>query len=86
MRKLPLLFSLFCVFLISGFCFTESNVTTKNRHKALAADTSQFVRVSKSSPNYLELTNGKLFIPVGINICWPRFVTNEDSVMQKMEQ
>ena len=85
MRKLPLLLSLFCVFLISGFCFTESNVPAENRFKALAADNSQFVRVSKSNSNYLELTNGKLFIPVGINICWPRFVTNEDSVMQKME-
>jgi hypothetical protein len=47
--------------------------------------TGQFVRVSVTNPRYLELENGALYIPVGINICWPRFVSSEDSIMQKME-
>ncbi|WP_414617466.1 cellulase family glycosylhydrolase [Dyadobacter sp. 32] len=44
-----------------------------------------FVRISADNSQYLELDNGKLFIPVGINICWPRFVSSEDSIMAKME-
>ena len=44
-----------------------------------------FVGVSAANSSYMELDNGDLFIPVGINICWPRFVSSEDSVMNKME-
>lgn len=54
--------------------------------RALVADTAaSFVAVSGSDPRYFELKNGKLFVPVGVNICWPRFVSQEDSVLAKME-
>lgn len=49
------------------------------------AQSNAFVKVSAENPRYLELSDGKAYIPVGINICWPRFVSSEDSVIRKME-
>ncbi len=68
-----------------------SDVMAMPRHigqpdRALVADTAAaFVEISGSDPRYFELKNGKLFVPVGVNICWPRFVSQEDSVLAKME-
>ena len=36
-----------------------------------------FIRVSKVNPCYLEYSDGTPFIPVGPNICWERFETDE---------
>ncbi len=40
-----------------------------------------FVKVSKADPRYLELGTGETFIPVGPNICFPRRVTEGDSLL-----
>ncbi|WP_439584936.1 cellulase family glycosylhydrolase [Dyadobacter bucti] len=72
------------VFCCTGY--TRPYTNGKGDTGAGKADSSgNFVRVSVGKSGYLELDNGDLFIPVGINICWPRFVSSEDSVMNKME-
>jgi hypothetical protein len=76
------LFGLLCCYLASA----EPCQTSDARSTGASSDSiGNFVRVSKTNPSYLEFTDGRLFIPVGINICWPRFVSSEDSVIQKME-
>lgn len=45
-----------------------------------------FIRVSKVNPCYLEYSDGTPFIPVGPNICWERFETDETKVLQLYEQ
>ncbi|MGV8092387.1 MAG: hypothetical protein AB2L24_11040 [Mangrovibacterium sp.] len=49
-------------------------------------DSNAFVRVSRSDPRYFELSNGKTFIPVGPNICFPRFETDEEKVFDLYEK
>jgi hypothetical protein len=44
-----------------------------------------FVQVSNRNHKYLQLSDGTPFIPVGPNICWPRFETDEEKVMEWME-
>lgn len=44
-----------------------------------------FVRVSKQYPRYFETANGKVYIPIGLNLCWPRFIDNEAEGLAKME-
>lgn len=45
-----------------------------------------FVRVSTVNPRYLEQGAGTPFIPIGPNICWPRFETGEDKVFRLYER
>ncbi len=45
-----------------------------------------FIRVSKVNPCYFEYSDGTPFIPVGPNICWERFETDETKVLQLYEQ
>lgn len=45
-----------------------------------------YVRVSAADPRYFELSNGSLFIPNGLNICWERFLTDERAVLAKTEE
>ena len=45
-----------------------------------------FIRVSQVNPRYLEYSDGTPFIPVGPNICWERFETDETKVLQLYEQ
>lgn len=74
---------------IFGFCCTGFLRIDDGKTDQISAvgkrGSENFVRVSAKNSSYLELDNGDLFIPVGINICWPRFVSSEDSVMRKME-
>lgn len=44
-----------------------------------------FVRVSADDPRCLELSDGSSCIPIGNNICWERYVTEEKAVHAKME-
>ncbi len=44
-----------------------------------------FVQVSPQNHKYLQLSDGSPYIPVGPNICWPRFETDEEKVMLWME-
>ena len=44
-------------------------------------DADEFVRVSRENPSYFELTNSTPFIPVGTNICWPRFEQEEKQAL-----
>jgi hypothetical protein len=37
----------------------------------------RFVQVSPKNHKYLQLSDGTPYIPVGPNICWPRFETDE---------
>lgn len=45
-----------------------------------------FVRVSKENPRYFELTTGEPYIPCGMNICFPRFLTDEEEVLADYEK
>lgn len=49
------------------------------------SDSEKFVQVSPTNPKYLQLSDGLPFIPVGPNICWPRFETDEEKVIAWME-
>lgn len=40
-----------------------------------------FARVSESNSRYFELTDGTAFIPIGMNICFPRFIEDEDEIL-----
>ncbi|WP_321475048.1 cellulase family glycosylhydrolase [uncultured Paludibaculum sp.] len=42
-----------------------------------------FVQVSKSDPHYLELSSGDAFLPIGQNIGWERFATDENEVFAR---
>lgn len=44
-----------------------------------------FVKVSKQYPRYFATANGKTYIPIGLNLCWPRFIDNEAEGLAKME-
>ena len=45
-----------------------------------------YVCRSKVSDKYLETTDGKTYIPVGMNICFPRFLTEEEAVFADYEK
>jgi hypothetical protein len=44
-----------------------------------------FVQVSRSNPRYLELSTGESYIPIGLNIGWERFATDEAEVFARTE-
>ena len=48
-------------------------------------DERSFVQVSKIDPRYFELSNGKAFIPVGPNICFPRLILDEKLGFENIE-
>jgi len=41
-----------------------------------------YIRISKANPRYFEYNTGVPYIPVGPNICWNRFETNEEKVLE----
>ncbi len=45
-----------------------------------------YVCRSEKSNKYLETTDGKTYIPVGMNICFPRFLTEEEAVLADYEK
>ncbi len=47
---------------------------------------SAYVRVSPRDSRYFELTDGTPFVPIGLNIAFPRFLSREDEVFRKMEE
>ena len=44
-----------------------------------------FVQVCRDDPRYYELSSGQPFIPIGVNICWPRFESDEQQVLATLE-
>jgi len=63
-----------------------------NRRQFLAAAAAAplksrtFVHVSSADPRYFELSDGSPYIPIGNNICWERYLTEEKAVLAKMEE
>ena len=51
-----------------------------------AAEPKGFVRTSARDPRYLELDDGRPFIPIGLNICFERYATAEAEVLGKMDE
>lgn len=47
---------------------------------------SAYVRVSRVDPRYFELSNGEPYVPVGLNIAWLRFITDEREGLAKYEE
>ena len=45
-----------------------------------------YVRVSPRDNRYFELTDGSPFIPIGLNIAFPRFLYDEEPVFQELEE
>jgi len=48
-------------------------------------DEEAYVRVSPRDHRYFELSNGSPYIPIGLNIAFPRFLYDEDAVLNQME-
>jgi hypothetical protein len=46
----------------------------------------QFVRVSPRDAQYLELSDGRPFIPIGLNLCWPPDRSNEQQSLAAMDR
>ncbi len=44
-----------------------------------------YVRVSQQNSRYFETTDGRTYIPNGLNLCWPRFIADEAEGLAKME-
>lgn len=44
-----------------------------------------FISVSEINKNYLVYSDGAPYIPIGPNICWPRFETSEKEGLAKMQ-
>jgi len=42
------------------------------------------IRISSRDPRYFEYENGRPFIPIGLNLCFPRFVESESEILGKM--
>ncbi len=49
-------------------------------------DADAFVRVGRDDPRYFELSNGEPFLPIGMNICWPRFDRDEQQALATLER
>jgi len=45
-----------------------------------------YVGVSKKDARYLALSTGETYIPVGMNICFPRFLTEQEAVFADYEK
>ncbi len=43
------------------------------------------IKVSLKDGRYLEKEDGSPFVPVGLNLCFPRFVNDEAEILKKME-
>ena len=43
-------------------------------------------RPDTAAPRYFELTSGEPFIPIGLNICWPRFEDDERQALAMLER
>lgn len=48
-------------------------------------ETESYVQVSPRNPKYLMLGNGGTFVPNGVNICFPRFISDEAAVFNYYE-
>ena len=53
---------------VLGGCFAPSLFAQES---AGTGDLAEFVQVSKRAPRYFELTNGKPYIPIGLNMVYP---------------
>ena len=62
--------------IIALWCTLSCNNETKT----------DFVRVSAVNPNYFAYSSGKPYIPIGLNICFERYETEEGKVLQLYEQ
>ncbi|WP_020601297.1 cellulase family glycosylhydrolase [Spirosoma panaciterrae] len=52
---------------------------------AITALGQTFVQVSKTNPHYFATSGGKTYLPIGLNLCWPRFIDNEAEGLAKMD-
>ena len=50
------------------------------------SDNDAFIRINHLDRRYFELSNNKTFIPIGPNICFPRFETEEEKVFKLYEE
>jgi hypothetical protein len=46
---------------------------------------SGYVQVSQTDPRYLALDHGQTYIPIGVNVCFPRFITSEPEILAYYE-
>lgn len=68
----------FCFIIRVVFFLTALSVQGQAQDK-------NFVRVSRQHPHYFETADGKTYIPVGLNLCWPRFISDEAEGLAKMD-
>ncbi|MEI6140150.1 MAG: cellulase family glycosylhydrolase [Mariniphaga sp.] len=61
----------------SGFAAAQNQSRSNTTHL--------FISVSNTNNNYLVYSDGTPYIPIGPNICWPRFVTSEKEGLAKMQ-
>lgn len=55
------------------------------QHQSGYDTTHSFISVSNINKNYFVYSDGKQYIPIGPNICWPRFETTEKEGLAKMQ-
>ncbi len=46
----------------------------------------KYIQVNKKDPRYFQYSDGTTYIPIGLNICWPRFENDEEKAMKLMEE
>lgn len=52
--------------------------------RAGRAETGGAPRISRRDPRYLEFRDGETFIPIGLNLCFPRFVADPEEGVRRM--
>ncbi|MDO4629890.1 MAG: hypothetical protein Q4C70_11960, partial [Planctomycetia bacterium] len=72
---------------------TENKNTENVGNLMKSGDNAEFVRVSAKTPDYLELSSGKPYLPIGVNLCILRAqnpdgtmrLLSDEEALQKME-
>jgi hypothetical protein len=64
--------------LLYAFLLTGINVTAQKPHSGI-------IRISGRHSGYFQTDKGQTYIPIGLNIGWPRFIDDADEGLQKME-
>lgn len=73
--------------LMSSICCSCRDLSNNanNGYKNKVTAKNQFIKISDKNSLYLSYTDGTPYIPLGPNICWPRFETSEEEGLAKMQ-
>ncbi len=63
--------------------FPSNGQYTNNNHRSFR---SSFVTISKSNPQYFELSNRQFYIPIGANLCWAKSPEVMESYFKQLSE